>query len=238
MGDACRQNLENSVRDPQLKEKLRPDHVPMCKRLIFSPDYYEAIQHPNAHLVTEGIEGIEASGIRTRDGELHELDIIVLATGFRADQFMRPMEIVGNNGVDLESAWATRPVAYLAISIPEFPNFFMLNGPNGPVGNFSLIDIAEHQWHYIAQLMEEIRTGHCAGISASHEALEKFDTERIAAAKKTVWYTGGCNSWYLDAQGIPASWPWNFSRFVAEMKAPNPEHFDRLPAASAGRPGP
>ena len=59
-----------------------------------------------------------------------------------------------------------RPLAYLAISIPDFPNFFMLNGPNGPVGNFSLIDIAEHQWNYIEQLMEEVRAGRCSGISA------------------------------------------------------------------------
>ena len=131
MADFCLQNLETSVRDPQLKERLRPNHAAMCKRLIFSPDYYAAIQHPNASLVTEGIERIEASGIRTSDGELHELDIIVLATGFRADQFMRPMQIIGANGTDLESAWALRPVAYLAISIPDFPNFFMLNGPNG-----------------------------------------------------------------------------------------------------------
>ncbi|MCZ6831253.1 MAG: NAD(P)/FAD-dependent oxidoreductase [Gammaproteobacteria bacterium] len=229
IGGACLQNLESSVRDPQLKEKLRPDHAPMCKRLIFSPDYYEAIQHPNANLVTEGIERIEANGIRTRDGELHELDIIVLATGFRTDQFMRPMEIIGNNGVDLESAWAVRPVAYLAISIPDFPNFFMLNGPNGPVGNFPLIDIAEHQWTYIEQLMEEVNSGRCAGISASHEAMQAFDEERIAAAKKTVWYTGGCKSWYLDAEGIPASWPWNYSRFVAEMAAPALEKFDYFP---------
>lgn len=230
MGDACLQNLENSVLDPQLKEKLRPDHAPMCKRLIFSPDYYQAIQHPNANLVTEAIDCVAANGIITRDGELHELDIIVLATGFRADQFMRPMEIVGDKGVDLEQAWAKRPIAYLAISIPDFPNFFMLNGPNGPVGNFSLIDIAEHQWNFIAQLMEEVRSGKCSGISASHAAMHNFDTERVAAAKKTVWYTGGCNSWYLDAEGIPASWPWNYSRFVAEMTAPNMAHFDLISA--------
>lgn len=228
IANACKTNLEESIRDPQLKNKLLPDHDPMCKRLIFSPDYYEAIQHPRTELVTEGIDRIEAQGIRTKDGELHELDIIVLATGFRADQFMRPMNIVGRNGVDLESCWEKRPVAYLAISIPDFPNFFMLNGPNGPVGNFSLIDIAEHQWTYIDQLIEEIRSGRSREISASHEAMAQFDTARIAAAKKTVWYTGGCNSWYLDAEGIPASWPWNYSRFVDEMVAPKLEAYERV----------
>jgi len=222
----CLDNLENNVPDLALLEQLRPDHKPLCKRLIFSPDYYQAIQHTDAKLVRDDIECIEAKGIRIKDGELHELDVIALATGFRTDQFMRPMQIVGRNGMDLETLWAKRPLAYLAISMPDFPNFFMLNGPNGPVGNFSLIDIAEHQWHYIAQLIEKLRNEECREVCSSKEALEKFDAERIEAAKKTIWYTGGCTSWYLDAQGIPASWPWNYSRFLAEMAAPKLENFE------------
>jgi cation diffusion facilitator CzcD-associated flavoprotein CzcO len=218
---SCLQNLEQGVADPVLREKLRPDHEPLCKRLIFSPDYYQAIQHPRAALVTDRIAHIEPAGIRTNDGELHELDIIVFATGFKSDQFMRPMQITGQHGITLEDFWAQRPKAYLAISMPGFPNFFMLNGPNGPVGNFPLIDIAEHQWHYIARLMERLRRGECSEISVSREALEKFETERIAAAKTTVWFTGGCRSWYLDAEGIPSSWPWDYQRFVAEMREPD-----------------
>tara|TARA_R110002073_G_scaffold13223_3_gene56617 strand:- start:1304 stop:2800 length:1497 start_codon:yes stop_codon:yes gene_type:complete len=219
--DTCLHNLEASVADPVLRERLRPDHEPLCKRLIFSPDYYRAIQHPQAALVSEQIECIEPEGIRTRDGQLHKLDIIVLATGFKPDQFMRPMQITGSNGVTLESLWAQRPKAYLAISMPDFPNFFMLNGPNGPVGNFPLIDIAEHQWHYIDQLLQKLRTAQCRGICASAEALARFEEKRIAAAKKTVWFVGGCKSWYLDAEGIPSSWPWDYERFVAEMRQPN-----------------
>jgi cation diffusion facilitator CzcD-associated flavoprotein CzcO len=220
---ACFDNLE-SIDDPALKEALRPDHEPMCKRLIFSPDYYEKIRHPQARLVRADIEHIEPAGIRTTDGELHELDVIALATGFRADQFMRPMQIQGTDGADLDTLWVRRPVAYLAVSMPGFPNFFMLNGPNGPVGNYSLIDIAEHQWGYIAQLMARAReTG--AALCATRDAMEAFDAERVEAAKHTIWYTGGCQSWYLDADGIPASWPWNYSRFVSEMKTPKWEHF-------------
>jgi cation diffusion facilitator CzcD-associated flavoprotein CzcO len=229
----CLQNLEASVADPVLREKLRPDHEPLCKRLIFSPDYYQAIQHPQAALVTEGIERIEADGIRTSDGTLHELDIIVIATGFKPDQFMRPMQITGANGVTMERLWQERPKAYLAISMPDFPNFFMLNGPNGPVGNFPLIDIAEHQWHYIEQLLEKARASEGAGICVSEAALEEFEQRRIAAAKTTVWFVGGCKSWYLDAQGVPASWPWDYQRFVAEMQRPNWEHFEMTTAAQS-----
>ncbi len=233
MSQACRDNLEQNVHDPALREQLLPDHQPFCKRLIFSPDYYQAIQRDNARLVRSDIERIESNGIRTRDGKLHELDVIVLATGFRADQFMRPMRIHGRDGMDLETLWASRPTAYLAVTMPGFPNFFMLNGPNGPVGNFSLIEIAEQQWRYIAQLLAKLRSGECSEVEPSREALEEFDRERIEAAKKTIWYTGGCQSWYLDAEGIPASWPWSFSRFVDAMSEPHWKHF-RLRKGESG----
>jgi len=230
---ACLANLEQGVRDASLREKLRPDHRPLCKRLIFSPDYYQAIQHPDARLVTEGIDRIEAKGIRTRDGRLHELDIIVLATGFHADAFVRPMKITGRNGLDLETLWADHPKAYLAVTMPDFPNFFMLNGPNGPVGNFSLIDIAEHQWGYIGQLIDRLRHGDVQELCCTHEALQQFEAERREAAKRTVWYTGGCHSWYLDETGVPASWPWTYSRFVQEMHAPRWDDFDLVAANAA-----
>ena len=87
------------------------------------------------------------------DGELHELDVLVLATGFQVDRFVRPIEIVGRDGVALSDVWAQRPSAYLSVSIPDFPNLFLLNGPNGPVGNLSLITVAELQIDYVLQLI-------------------------------------------------------------------------------------
>lgn len=223
--EACRANLENNVHDPELREKLRPDYRAACKRLIISPDFYDAIQRPHAELVTEGIDRIEAAGVRTRDGKLHELDVLVLATGFKADAFMRPMQMAGRDGHTLEQVWAKRPNAYLSISIPEFPNFFMLNGPNGPVGNFSLIEVAELQFAYVMQLIDLLREGACHEISASPDAMAEFEAARTAAAQKTVWVTG-CRSWYLDDRGIPATWPWSFDRFRQEMRAPALANFD------------
>ncbi|MEN8161460.1 MAG: NAD(P)/FAD-dependent oxidoreductase [Myxococcota bacterium] len=217
--DVCRANLENNVKDPVLREKLRPSYRAACKRLVISEDFYDAIQKPNAALLTEGIERVEPEGVRTRDGRLHELDVLVLATGFRVDRFLRPIEVTGHEGKCLDEAWAERPVAYLSISVPGFPNLFMLNGPNGPVGNFSLIEVAELQLAYILQLVELLRTGRCHDVCPSEATTERFDAERIEAAKSTVWITG-CNSWYLDDRGIPAVWPWTFDRFREEMAAP------------------
>ncbi|HVA02288.1 MAG TPA: NAD(P)/FAD-dependent oxidoreductase [Acidimicrobiales bacterium] len=222
---ACLTNLEDSVTDPELRELLRPDYRAACKRLIVSGDFYRAIQKPNATLVTDAIDSIEAGGVRTVVGHLHELDVLVLATGFKVDAFVRPMSVVGRDDQSLEQAWSQRPEAYLSISVPGFPNFFMLNGPNGPVGNFSLVEVAELQVGYILQLVERLRSGQCREISATQAALDEFEVARVEAAKKTVWATG-CRSWYLDDRGVPAAWPWHFDRFRSAMSAPAWEAYE------------
>jgi cation diffusion facilitator CzcD-associated flavoprotein CzcO len=222
---ACRANLESSVQDPVLREKLRPHYRAACKRLIISADFYQAIQKPNAELVTEAIDRILPRGVRTRDGRLHELDVLVLATGFRVDRFVRPMDVIGARGQPISERWSQRPDAYLSISVPGFPNFFMLNGPNGPVGNFSLIEVAELQMGYILQLVEMLRAGRCRALSPTQAATARFESEREEAAKRTVWTTG-CRSWYLDDRGIPAVWPWTVERFREEMARPKLEAWE------------
>jgi len=222
---SCEANLENNVADPELRERLRPHYRAACKRLILSGNFYDAIQRRNAKLVTEPIERVEASGVRTRDGTLHALDVLVLATGFRVDRFVRPMEVIGRSGTALDEVWRDGPSAYLAISVPGFPNFFLLNGPNSPVGNFSLIDVAELQVGYILKLVERLRSAACAEIGASRAAMERFDAERKVAAKKTIW-NSGCKSWYLDRNGLPTAWPWTFDRFRSEMSEPQLDDYE------------
>jgi cation diffusion facilitator CzcD-associated flavoprotein CzcO len=163
--------------------------------------------------------------VRTKDGALHELDVLVLATGFRADRFIRPAVVRGRNGLDLDTVWEDHPVAYLSIGIPDFPNFFMLNGPNGPVGNFSLVHIAEQQLNYILQLLERIRGSEYRAISPRRAAAAAFEEARVAAAKKSIWATG-CRSWYLDRHGVPASWPWSSARFDEEMAVPKLDDYE------------
>jgi cation diffusion facilitator CzcD-associated flavoprotein CzcO len=235
--EGCVANLESSVRDPQLRERLRPSYRAACKRLVMSANFYDAIQQPNARLVTEGIARVEPAGVRTQDGTLHELDVLVLATGFRVDQFLRPMQVRGEGGATLDEAWREGPHAYMAISVPDFPNLFLLNGPNAPVGNFSLIEVAELQFGYILQLIERLRSGACDALSASHAAMERFDAERREAAKKTIW-NSGCKSWYLDETGLPTAWPWTFDRFRAEMATPRWGDFEMRTrrGAAAGKP--
>ena len=224
---ACLENLESSIREPALRERLRPHYRAGCKRLIFSTDFYEAIQHSNARLVTSSIEHAQTTGIRTADGQLHELDLLICATGFYPDRFIRPATVTGVDGANLDDIWAKRPLAYMSVSIPAMPNLFMLNGPNSPIGNFSLIRIAELQMNYVLQLMQQVRAGACTGIAAAIEATEEFDQARIKAAQSSIWTTG-CNSWYLDKEGVPMSWPWSYHRFAEVMQKPILEAYEML----------
>jgi cation diffusion facilitator CzcD-associated flavoprotein CzcO len=217
--ERCQENLDR-VTDPVLKAKLTPHYRAACKRLIFSGDFYEAVQHPNVDVVTSGIERIEPAGVRTLDGRLHELDVLVLATGFKADRFVRPIRMRGRDGIDLDDVWADGPCAHLSLTVPGFPNFFILNGPNGPVGNFSLIDVAEMQLGHVLALIEPMRQGRYREIEPTAAALDAFEAERRAAAKNTIWMTG-CTSWYLDKEGVPAGWTMSYDRFREAMEHPD-----------------
>ncbi|WP_445783987.1 flavin-containing monooxygenase [Sphingorhabdus sp.] len=216
----CERNLEESIRDPALREKLRPDYRAACKRMVFSAHYYDAVQRPNVDVALGAIDCVEVNGIRMKDGSFHELDVIALATGFKVDQFVRPMVIEGQEGQSLEGLWQEHPRAYYAVTVPGFPNFFLLNGPTGPVGNFTLIDIAEAQWDYADQLIDLIRKGDCDAIAPSMAALEDYEARRTEAAKRTV-FASGCSSWYLDKDGVPQVWPWSYDYFRAVMAKPD-----------------
>ncbi len=218
-------NLEVSVRDPDLREKLRPNYRAACKRLIFSSDYYAAVQRPTVEVALGAIKRIEPTGIRMQDGSLHEVDVIALATGFHANRFVRPMTVQGAQGADLNQFWEKNPTSYLGMTMPGFPNFFMINGPTGPVGNFSLIDIAERQWGYVSQLIALLESGVCNAVTVKPDVMNDYNQRRIAAAKKTI-FGSGCSSWYLDADGVPSSWPWSYDTFANETAAPRLEEFD------------
>ena len=223
--ERCLEALD-TVQDEELKEKLRPTYKAACKRLVVSHNFYDAVQRDNVDIITESIDRIEPNGVVT-EGELHELDVLVLATGFHVDAFMRPMNITGRNGIDLDEVWKDWPSAYLSIAVPEFPNFFMLNGPNSPVGNFSLIQTAEMQFDYVLQIVNHVNQGDLDIAVVSHEAFDRFDAERYEAAKGTVWATG-CNSWYLDNNGVPFAWPFPFSRFRSEMESPRLSDYEKV----------
>jgi cation diffusion facilitator CzcD-associated flavoprotein CzcO len=212
----CRANL-HTIRDPELRRKLTPDYEPMCKRLVISSGFYRAVQRDDVELVTEGIDHIEARGIVTSDGILHEIDVLVLATGFDAHAYMRPLDLVGQDGLTLEQAWADGPRAYRTVSLPGFPNFFTLMGPHSPVGNYALTAIAESQTDHVMSWIEKWRRGEFRSVAPTTEATERFNASMREAMPGTVWVTG-CQSWYLGKDGLPELWPWTPDRHRAMLR--------------------
>lgn len=220
----CETHLNRKVKDPALREKLLPKFKAGCKRLIFAKGFYQALQRPNASLVTESISRITPTGIETADGEKHNLDVIIYATGFQAHNYMRPMKVYGKDGLSIDQAWKSSAFAHRSVSVPNFPNFFMIFGPYSPIGNYSAISVAEVQVNYLVQLMKTIQSGVCDLISPKVEATQERCCAMKTALQSTVWLSG-CNSWYLDGSGVPTMWPWTFERYAKEMKRVNLAEF-------------
>jgi cation diffusion facilitator CzcD-associated flavoprotein CzcO len=219
-------NLNASVRDPDLRAKLTPDHKVGCKRLIMSDAFYEAIQQPNACLVTSGIERVEAGGIRTVDGHGHELDVLVMATGFNTHQFFRPMAVTGRNGVRMEDAWAERNEGYMSVTAAEFPNWFMIGGPNSPIGNFSWLRTAECQFGYALKLIEDLADSGIREIVPRPQAVQAYNQALRDKMPETIW-ASGCSSWYIDKFGNLAAYPFTYQKFQSDLAAPVMADFER-----------
>ena len=227
----ARANLRVMVRDRDLRRRLTPDYAPLCKRLVMSAGFYPALQRDRAELVTEAIARVEPRGVVTADGRLHELDVLILATGFDAHAYLRPMRVTGEDGVTLEQAWAAGPRAYRTVALPGFPNLFTLMGPHSPVGNQSLIAVAEAQAGYVLRWIERLERqgGHA---SPRADATDAYNAALREAAPRTIW-ASGCTSWYLDADGVPEVWPWTPARHRAMLREPEPGDFVVAAAPSA-----
>lgn len=218
-GFAARRNLA-SVRDPTLRAKLTPNDEVMCKRVVMAQGYYAAVQRDNVAVIDTPIREICADGVITVDGLLHRLDTLVLATGFDAQAFMRPMTLSGPDGATVEGAWRNGPRAYLTTMIPGLPNLFLLMGPNSPVGNTSLLSVAEVQASHVYHWLARMRDRALAEVEPRQDAMDAYYRDLREGMTGTAWVTG-CDSWYLGPDGVPMTWPWHFDRFRDRLTHPD-----------------
>lgn len=216
--EVCRQALAR-VKDPVLRAKLTPDYEPGCKRLVMSESFYDVAQRPNVDVVTDRIDHIEAAGVVTEDGVLHELDALVYATGFDAHAFLRPIKVTGENGISLDEVWQDLPLTYRTVSIPHMPNLFVINGPYSPGGNASVVGIVEVQVDYVLQLVDRVIQNQSL-LCAREDAAEAWLDEVRQKARQTVWGSGNCQSWYLDKTGTPNIDPTPLSDLKKQLAKP------------------
>ena len=200
-----RLHLSHQVRHPQLRAKLVPDYPLGCKRLLFSNDWYPALTRDHVDVVTDRIAAVEPAGVRTADGILHELDVLILGTGFAATEFLGPIRVTGRDGLDLhEDSWDDGARAHLGITVPGFPNLFLVYGPNTNLGGSSIIGMLEAQAGYIAQAVRAVAGG--GPLEVRQDAADAYDDEMQERLANSVW--SGCASWYREPGGrVTTNWP-------------------------------
>jgi cation diffusion facilitator CzcD-associated flavoprotein CzcO len=188
------------VADPVLRERLRPDYPVGCKRILISNEYYPALQLPQVEIVTDPIARIEDGAIVTADGIARPVDTIILATGFDSQQFLAPLDIIGLEGRSLRDVWRDGAEAYLGLTVPGFPNFFMLYGPNTNLGHNSIIIMIEAQVGYALRCIHALFGRDLAWLDVKPEATRRFNDRLQRDLGRSVW-AGGCRSWYKNAAG-------------------------------------
>lgn len=200
-------HLHEQVSDPVLRQKLTPDYPIGCKRVLFADDIYPAYTRPNISLETNAISRITPTGIETADAGKHDCDVIVYATGFETTGWQWSVDVVGRNGVHLKEAWADFPEAYLGITTTQFPNMFILYGPNTNLGHNAITFMLERQVEYIVKMLAAMQERNLAAIEVTQAAEDYFNQQLQAALAKTTWADPGCRSWYKTADGrITQNW--------------------------------
>lgn len=201
-------HLRNQVKDPVLREKLTPDYTMGCKRVLMSDTYYPALVRQDVSLITDGILAVTPDGVVTDDGSLHELDVLVLATGFDPAGSYRHLDIRGEFGRSFADEWADGVETYLGITMAHFPNLFMLLGPNTGLGHTSVIGMIEAQAKHIVRLLDARDEQGALAVSVRPELVEAFTRQLAQRHTAAVWQTGGCHSWYVDDDGVNRTlWP-------------------------------
>jgi cation diffusion facilitator CzcD-associated flavoprotein CzcO len=207
----ARHQINGAIDDPDLRRKVTPSDAVGCKRMLLSDDWYPTLMRPNVELITDRIAAVTEAGIRTDDGHERPADVLVLATGFASHGFVAPLEIAGPGGRTLAQEWAGAPRAYLGISVPGFPNLFLLYGPNTNGGAGSVINTLEAAIRHVIALLDT--RADARRIEVRRAAADAFDRELRAALARTVWHTG-CTNWYVDENGHdPNQWPWLWTTY-------------------------
>jgi cation diffusion facilitator CzcD-associated flavoprotein CzcO len=216
------------LRDPELRRKVWPNYTFGCKRVLFSSYFLPALARPNVELVTSAIERMTPAGILTADGCLHELDCVIWGTGFRATEFMFPMQITGAEGRDLREVWAGGAHAHLGMTVPGFPSMFVMYGPNTNTSGGSIIFYHEAQASYIRQALQQLqqRGGGAIEVRAEVEAASDRDVQSRFAG--TAWTQ--CDSWYRDESGrIVANWPGYMREYLNATRELDPTEYRFVP---------
>jgi 4-hydroxyacetophenone monooxygenase len=214
---------------PDLLEKVMPQYPPASKRIILDNGAWAAaMKRDNVQLITDPIREITPRGVITEDGTKREADVLIYGTGFTASEFLMPMQVTGRNGVDLREQWGGDARAYMGIVVPNFPNFFMLYGPNtNIVVNGSIIYFSECEVQYVLGCLRLLVLGESRALDVKRDVHDAYNRRIDEGNSKRAWGVGSTNSWYKNARGhVTQNWPFNVIEYWQQTREPNPNDFE------------
>ena len=214
---------------PDLIEKCMPDYPAMGKRVLQdNGSWLRCLTKPNVELVRTGIERIVPDGVVTADGTLHEADIICYATGFRHNEFLAPMEVIGRDGVSLREQWGDEPTAYLGITVPNFPNLFCMYGPGTNLAHgASLFFHSEFQVHYALDAIHRVLSSGARTIEVTKDAHDEYAERYQQEIGQLVWsHPSITHSHYKNPQGkVYTLSPWPIDQYWEWTRAVNSDDY-------------
>jgi 4-hydroxyacetophenone monooxygenase len=220
--------LASEFPDRELFEKVLPQYPPISKRVVRDNGIWaRTLTRSNVELVTEPIAEITEKGVRTCDGVEHEVDVLIYGTGFQASRFLTPMQVRGVGGVDLHERWDGDARAYLGITVPDFPNLFLMYGPNtNIVINGSIIYFSECEAHYIVESIRMLLEGGYASMDCRHDVHDAYN-ERIDAGNRSMaWGVSKVHSWYKNEKGrVAQNWPFSLLEYWQQTRTPDPADY-------------
>jgi cation diffusion facilitator CzcD-associated flavoprotein CzcO len=232
----ARWHMRRQISDPALLAKVVPGYTIGCKRILPSNKWYRALGEPNVELLTGGVAKVTASSIVTGDGEEREVDAIIFGTGFEVTDMAIAKIVRGPGGRTLDEVWQGSPRAYLGTTVPDFPNLFILCGPNTGLGHSSMVYMIESQLALVMGALRHMERHGAGTIVVREDTAADFNADLDERMQGTVWNTG-CASWYLDRTGhnsmLWPDWTWRFRRRTASF---DPADFELSPAIPQGGP--
>jgi 4-hydroxyacetophenone monooxygenase len=220
--------LRMTCPDEQLFEKIVPKYPPIAKRMLRDNGIWaQTMMRENVDLITEPIAEITEKGVRTADGIEHQVDVLIYGTGFQASNFLTPMKLTGRGGVDLHDQWDGNARAYLGITLPDFPNVFLMYGPNtNIVINGSIIYFSECEAHYILECIRLLLEGGHHSLEPRRDVHDEYNEQIDAENRQMAWGASKVSSWYKNAKGrVAQNWPFSLLEYWQRTRTPNPDEY-------------
>jgi cation diffusion facilitator CzcD-associated flavoprotein CzcO len=203
-------HINRHIKDEVLKKKITPDYTMGCKRVLLSNHYYKALAQDNVSVIASGVDRIEGNTIIASNGETFAADVIILSTGFHVSDVPIAKHVQGKSGKTMDEIWQGSPEAYHGTTITDFPNFFLMLGPNLAIGHNSAFIIIEAQLKYVMGALIEMRDNNLSRLEVNSQAQKSYNQKVQQDLQTTVWNTGGCSSYYIDENGKNSiGFPWS-----------------------------